>query len=178
MCVPNARVWLFWKVLSIVWLLQVLTRSSWHVYIVWQTCYRLTFHTLLTTHKKIPTLSAGRQTSNWNQAGVSGACSGPVRAPSECWLYVSLFATVLFVDCGDYGEQMFSLSCLLTHKSWKRLGPCLYTLCLSSCSCIPVCVGPVYCCFTLKEITDVSKNLVFTTTSLPPPLKEPQTLRL
>lgn len=77
---------------------------------------------------------------------------------ADCMLFRRLQSP--WLDCGDYGEQMFSLSCLLTHKSWQRLGPRLHTRCLSS--CIPVCVGPVRCCFTLREITDVSKNSVFT----------------
>lgn len=106
-------------------------------------------------------LSAGRL---WNQSRVSGACSGPAMAPFEHWLYVILLAAVPVSVCGDYGEQMFSLSCLRTHKSWQRLGPRLHThTAYPHASAFLSALAPVHCCFTLKEITDVSKNSVFTT---------------
>ena len=123
----------------------------WRVfYTIWQACSRLTFHMLVTKNKKIPQcqqvhkLQSAKESMLW----VSGSCSGPAMGSFECWLYVIVFGSVLFAEGGDFWEQTFSPSCLLTHKSWQRLGPRLRTHCLSKCLRIPVCVGSVRCCFT------------------------------
>ena len=109
-------------------------------------------------------LSAGRQTSiHETRLGFQRHAVAQLRHLFECWLYVILLATVPFTDCGDHGEQMFSLSPVCGLINLERLGLRLHTHCLSTCLCIPVYVGPLHCCFTLKEITDVSRNLVLTT---------------
>lgn len=113
-------------------------------------------------------MSAGKQTSVcetwfWFQH--------PSRSIFKHSLSVFSLAKAPFSDSGDHGEQMFSFFCLLTHKSQSQrpgLGLLHTHTVYPSCLCIPVCVGPVNCCFTLKEITDVSKNSAFANTaSLP-----------
>lgn len=93
---------------------------------------------------------------------VFGLCGGPVTAALKCWLYIIVLAKVPFAEGGDFGERASSLPCLLTHKSRQRLGPRPRTHCLSKRRCIPLRVGPVHRCFTLKEIADVSKNHRYT----------------
>jgi len=101
-------------------------------------------------------LSAGTQTNRRNHDWVSRVCIGPVTAPLKRRLHV-----MWLVDCGDYEELRFSLSpdCLLINLD---KGPRLNAHCLSTCLCIPNCVGPVQRFFTLTEITDVSEYAFFT----------------
>lgn len=144
-----------------------------------QTCYRLTFRTLLCNTQENTALSAGRQTSiRETRLGFQRHAVAQLQHLFECWLYVILLATVN--HCWLWWlrrANVFSLFCLWTHKSWKARPSSLRSLSIHmlvhSCLCWPISLlfhtkGDYRC---LQEL-----SLNHQCHRLPPPFKEPQIL--